>query len=186
MNLDLSLEHLDVDQATERLDQLVALYVEVYADTGDQFFGEDRFRRQLAWHMTAPHWEIVAASVGSDLVGYIYGFALPANTRWWRGLVTDVPSGFTTEDGGRTLAISELLVAASRRQQGIARTLHDEFLAHRNEARATLLVEPDNITAQAAYNSWGWKKVAQLRPSWEGAPLYDVLVLPLPGRPPTG
>ncbi|HET6949528.1 MAG TPA: GNAT family N-acetyltransferase [Acidimicrobiales bacterium] len=179
MIANLTLEHLNVDQAKARLDQLVALYVDVYAQTSDEFFGEDRYRRQLAGHMTAPGWELVAAHIDAELVGYIYCFALPAETRWWRGLLTDVPDGFTTEDGHRTLAISEILVAERWRRHGIARALHDELLAHRNETRVTLLVEPDNTPAQAAYASWGWLKVAQLRPSWEGAPLYDVVVLPL-------
>jgi hypothetical protein len=26
---------------------------------------------------------------------------------------------------------------------------------------------------------WGWRKVAQLRPGWPDAPLFDVLILPL-------
>jgi GNAT superfamily N-acetyltransferase len=132
--------------------------------------------------MTAPAWELVAAHVDGELVGYIYGFAVPADTRWWRGLLTEVPDGFTIEDGHRTVAISEILVAERWRRQGIARALHDEFLAHRTESRATLLVEPDNAPAQGAYANWGWQKVADLRPSWEGAPLYDVVVLPLDDR----
>ncbi len=37
--------------ATARIDEIVAAYVEVYADTEDEFFGEERFRRQLAGHM---------------------------------------------------------------------------------------------------------------------------------------
>jgi GNAT superfamily N-acetyltransferase len=179
MTASLTLERLDMDQAKARLDQLVAVYVDVYADAGDDFFGEDRYRRQLAGHMTAPGWELVAASIGDELVGYIYGFALPADTRWWRGLLTDASEDFATENGHRTVAVSELLVREPWRRQGVARAVHDDFLAHRSESRATLLVEPDNTAAQTAYAHWGWQKVAQLRPSWKGAPLYDVLVLPL-------
>ena len=179
MTLEPKLEHLDVEAANARLDEIVALYVDVYADSDDQFFGEDRYRRQLTGHMEAPAWELVAADVEGEKVGYIYGFALPAGSRWWRGLLSDMPPDFTAEDGRRTVAISEILVAETLRRRGIARALHDEFLARRTESRATLLVEPENRAAQAAYASWGWEKVAHLRPSWEGAPLYDVLVLPL-------
>jgi hypothetical protein len=56
--------------------------------------------------------------------------------------------------------------------------LHDAFLAGRPEPRATLLVEPDNHPANAAYTSWGWHTVAQLRPSWDNGPLYNVLIRP--------
>jgi ribosomal protein S18 acetylase RimI-like enzyme len=176
-----SLEHLDVEQATARLDEIVDLYVDVYADADDQFFGEDRYRRQLAGHMQAPAWDLVVAEIDDEMVGYIYGFALPAATRWWRGLLSEMPPGFTDEDGLRTVAISEILVYGKWRRRGVARALHDEFLAGRAERRATLLVEPENTAAQAAYVRWGWDNVARLRPSWDGAPLYDVLVLPLAG-----
>ena len=108
---------------------------------------------------------------------FVYVFTLPATTAWWRGLLTDVPAGFTDEDGRRTLAISEILVREPWRRQHVGRRLHDMFLSGRSEERATLLVEPDNRPAQAAYAAWGWCKVAQLRPGWAGAPLYDVLVL---------
>jgi len=184
MTEQLKLNRLDVAGADERRDEVVGAYVEVYADTGDEFFGEERFRRQIASHMTAPSWEMVTADLGTSgkgLVGFVYGFALPAATGWWRGLLTDVPAGFTDEDGRRTVAISEILVRASWRRQGLGRRLHDTFLAGRSEGRATLLVEPDNAPAQAAYAAWGWRKVAQLRPGWEGAPLYDVLIRPLDG-----
>ncbi len=91
--------------------------------------------------------------------------------------MTEVPAGFMDEDGRRTVAISEILVREPWRRQHVARRLHDIFLSGRSEERATLLVEPDNGPAQAAYAGWGWRKVAQLRPGWASAPLYDVLVL---------
>jgi GNAT superfamily N-acetyltransferase len=177
MTPDIAMEQLGVDGATARIDEIVAAYVEVYAHTGDEFFGEDRFRQQLAGHMRAPAWELVSADLDGELVGFIYGFTLPAATAWWRGLLTEVSPGFTEEDGRRTLAISEVLVRAPWRRQHVGRRLHDTLLSGRSEERATLLVEPDNGPAQAAYAAWGWHKVAQLRPGWAGAPLYDVLVL---------
>jgi ribosomal protein S18 acetylase RimI-like enzyme len=172
-----TLDRLDVPAAMHRLDEIVAAYIEVYAHTGDPFFGEERFRLQLAGHMQAPAWELVTADLDGELVGFAYGFALPATTAWWRELVTKVPMGFTDEDGHRTLAISQVVVRAPWRRQHVGRRLHDTLLSGRSEKRATLLVEPDNQPAQAAYAAWGWHKVAQLRPGWAGAPLYDVLVL---------
>jgi GNAT superfamily N-acetyltransferase len=175
---DITLDRLDSETAQPLIDDLVAVYLDVYADADPAFFNEDRYRRQLTGHMTAPRWEAVTATHGQKLIGYIYGFALPASTRWWNGLLTDVADGFTTEDGDRTVAISEILVTAPWRRQGIARRLHDAFLAGRPEPRATLLVEPGNDPANDAYASWGWHTVAQLRPSWDNAPLYDVLIRP--------
>jgi ribosomal protein S18 acetylase RimI-like enzyme len=64
--------------------------------------------------------------------------------------------------------------------QGIAHALHDELLAGRPEQQADLYVLPDNTNAYRAYLKWGWRKVAQTRPDLPGAPMFHVLVLPLP------
>ncbi|MEU5671759.1 GNAT family N-acetyltransferase [Micromonospora sp. NPDC047753] len=171
----LQLRHYSADEAEEILDQLVDLYLEVYAG-GGEFYSEDRYRRQLDLHMQRAGWELVTATVGGALVGYIYGFPLPAQTRWWEGIHEPVPPGFTEEDGTRTFALSELLVHPAWRRQGIAGALHDDLVNDRTELRATLLVRPDNIAAQAAYHSWGWSRVSRLQPKWKEAPDFDVLV----------
>jgi hypothetical protein len=57
--------------------------------------------------------------------------------------------------------------------------LHDHLLSDRSESRATLLVRPENTGAYRAYLQWGWRKVAQLRPGWDNAPTFDVLILTL-------
>ncbi|MFG1887504.1 GNAT family N-acetyltransferase [Micromonospora sp. NPDC049051] len=180
----LELRHHTADQAAGLIDRLVELYLMVYAD-GGEFHSEDRYRRQLAGHMQRDGWDLVTATVDGELVGYIYGFPLPAETRWWGGIHEPIPAGFTNEDGKRTFAISELMVAPDWRRRGIARSLHDELLAGRAEERATLLAEPGNAPAQAAYRSWGWRQVTKLRPDWEHAPTYDVLITPasLSSRP---
>ena len=169
------LRHRNAEEATDILDQLVSLYLEVYAG-GGEFHSEDRYRCQLDLHMRRVGWELVTAEVDGSLVGYIYGFPLPAETRWWEGIHDPVPPGFTDEDGTRTFAISELIVHPGRRRRGIAATLHDELLAARKERRTTLLARPDNVAAQTAYRSWGYTKVATLRPRWENAPTFDALV----------
>jgi hypothetical protein len=166
-------------EARPLVDQLVDMYVnDVYADD-PVFSDETHFRDQITSHMTRPGWELVTATTDGQIVGYIYGFTLTADTNWWRGLVTDVPEGFAVEDGRRTLAISELLVREPWRRHLIATVLHDTLLDGRTEQRISLLVQPSYAAAQAAYANWGYQKVAQLQPSWPNAPLYDVLLLSL-------
>jgi ribosomal protein S18 acetylase RimI-like enzyme len=176
MSSDVTSERIDQTQGLLAVDELVDVFLDVYADHDPAFFNEDRFRRQVTGHLTAPRWEAVTARHDGRLVGYMYGFALAPQTRWWEGMAGEVPEGFTAEDGHRTVAISELMVRSAWRRRGIARRLHDEFLAGRHEHRATLLVRPDNHPAKAAYASWGWRTVVQLQPGWEHAPVYDVLV----------
>ncbi|MFF5202975.1 GNAT family N-acetyltransferase [Micromonospora parva] len=171
----LRLRHYSADGAKATIEQLVDLYLKVYAG-GGEFYSEERYRIQLDLHMQRVGWELVAATVERELVGYIYGFPLPLQTRWWEGIQEPVPPGFTEEDGTRTFALSELLVDSAWRRQGIATALYDELVAGRTELRATLLVRPDNIAAQSAYHSWGWIRVTTLRPSWENAPTFVVML----------
>jgi ribosomal protein S18 acetylase RimI-like enzyme len=86
----------------------------------------------------------------------------------------------STEHPGRTFALTDLLVRASWRQQGIGRELHDLILASRGEERATLTVPPAATPAQRAFRSWGWQKVARARGPEPGGTVSDVLVLALP------
>jgi ribosomal protein S18 acetylase RimI-like enzyme len=164
------------------VDQLVAIYLDVHKADPEGFYGEDRFRRQLAGHMAAPGWESVIAEDADERIGFSYGLTLSASTSWWDGLTTDVAEGFTTETGHRTFAFSELMVRDAWRGRGVAHALHDALLAGRTEERATLLVRPDNRTAQSAYQRWGWRKAAELRPAWDDAPLYDVMMRPITPR----
>lgn len=178
---DLILGRFGVDDAPAWVERLVAIYLDVYGDPVDAFHGEERYRRQLCGHLTAPGWEAVTATVAGDLVGYAYGFALGPQTRWWNGLLTEAPPDFTVENGRRTFALSEILVRAGWRRRGVGRALHDALLAGRGERRATLLVDPANAAARAAYASWGWHGAGRLRPGWPHAPVFEVLMRALSG-----
>jgi ribosomal protein S18 acetylase RimI-like enzyme len=104
---------------------------------------------------------------------------LRPSTSWWRELTSPLPPAVTTEHQGRTFALTELLVRASWRRQGIGRDLHDLLLDGRTEERATLTVPPDAGPAQRALRSWGWQKVARTRGDDPDAAVLDVLLLRL-------
>ena len=91
-----------------------------------------------------------------------------------------LPDDVTAERPGRTFAVADLLVRAPWRRQGIGRALHDLILSDRPEERATLTVVPAATAAQAAFRSWGWRKVARTRNQDPGSPVSDVLVRALP------
>ncbi len=178
---DLMFELLDGKRAAAHADELEALHAEVYADPPyhrdrDAALFADRFRVQCR----QPGFVLVEARHGGYLVGYASGMPLRPSTSWWRGLTTPLPQAITTEHPGRTFALTDLLVRASWRRQGIAGSLHDLILADRPEERATLTVLPAATPAQNAFAQWGWRKVARTRDPGPGSPVSDVLVITLP------
>jgi len=106
------------------------------------------------------------------------GFTLPANSAWWKGLLTPVDPELTVEDGHRTFALTYMMVRVAYRRRGYARALHDALLKDRPEQRGALLVLPDNTPARTAYYGWGWYQLGELQPFLD-APIYEAMVLEL-------
>jgi len=159
---------------------IVPVYVASHQDVIDRpFYSAERFAERVRSYAKAPGFEIVIAYVGGAPVGQAFGYALPVNARWWAGLTTSVPDGFTVETGSRTFALNELMVVPERQGRGVARALHDALLGGRSEERATLLVREDNTSAQRAYARWGWRKVAKIQP-FSDSPHFDAMILDLP------
>ena len=178
----ISFQLLDGNEAGVRATELVALHAEVYADPpylwrDDATVFPARFRVQRR----QPGFALAVAGHGGYPVGYAAGMPLRSSTSWWRDLTTLLPDEVTAEPPGRTFALVDLLVRASWRRQGIARTLHDLLLAGRSEERATAVVLPGAAAAQRAFQDWGWHKVARTRDQAAGSssPVADVLLLPL-------
>jgi GNAT superfamily N-acetyltransferase len=173
---------LDGSAAAECESDLLTLAGEVYGNAGDPGAARRaRVRRRQ------PGFVLAEARHGGYLVGYASGMPLRSSTSWWRDLTTPLPPEVTTEHPGRTFALTDLLVRASWRRQGIGGELHAMLLDGRPEERATLTVPPGAGAAQAAFRSWGWRKVARARggDGTAAAAVLDVLVVDLP-LPPRG
>jgi GNAT superfamily N-acetyltransferase len=155
----------------------------MYADPP---YGRDQdaalFARRFRVQRRQPGFVLAEARHGGYLVGYGCGMPLRPSTSWWRELTAPLPDEVTAEHPGRTFALTDLLVRASWRRQGIGATLHDLILAGRAEERATLTVLPAATPAQNAFGKWGWRKVARTREAGPGSPVSDVLVTALPYR----
>ncbi len=172
---------LDGGQAAAHADELQALHAEVYAEPPyGRADDTARFAGQLLVQRRQPGFVLAEARHGGYLVGYAAGMPLRQSTSWWRDLTTPLPDHVTAEYAGRTFALTELLVRASWRRQGIGRTLHDLMLQDRREERATLTVLPAATAAQRAFRSWGWHKLARTRDASSGSSVADLLVTPLP------
>ncbi|MCI0689343.1 MAG: GNAT family N-acetyltransferase [Sporichthyaceae bacterium] len=179
-----TVSHHDGSEALAVADSLIVpIYQASHLDVLDNpFYSAQRFIDRLHGYATAPGFDMVIARAGDQPVGLAFGYTLGSNSRWWNGLTTPVPAGFTAENGTRTFAFNELMVRPDWQRRGVARQLHDQLLSTRAEQRATLLVRADNRPAQAAYASWGWRPVGSLQP-FPDSPVYDALVRPLPITP---
>jgi len=168
-------------QSAEHADELQALHAEVYHDP--PYGHEDDavvFASRFKVHCRQPGFVLAEARHGGYLVGYASGMPLRLSTSWWRNLTTPLPGEVTAEHPGRTFALTDLLVRASWRRQGVGRALHDLILTGRPEERATLTVLPAATPAQRAFSSWGWRKVARTRDPGPSSPVCDVLLATLP------
>jgi hypothetical protein len=171
---EISFDRLDGRQAAARAAELQSLHDEVYFDVP-----ADDFAHRFRVHCRQPGFVLVTARSGGYLIGYAAGMPLRSSTSWWREVTTVLPEQVTTEYPGRTFALVELLVRGPWRRQAIGRSLHDLILSRRPEERATAVVGPTAVVAQAAFQSWGWQKVARAR-NTAGLPASDVLVTALP------
>lgn len=179
---DLILERFDGPSARHAANTIIVPIYEAShaADLEDPFHSTDRFLDRLDAYTRRDGFEMIAASLPTTgPIGLAFGFPLPPTTRWWHGLTTPVPDGFTDEDGTRTFGVNEIMVHPDWQRRGVARTAHHELLAQRPEQRATLLVEPDNTPARTAYERWGYRCIGTLHP-FQDAPFYDAMVLDLP------
>ncbi len=144
------------------------VYRDAYADaitSDDPFETPDAFIQRFDNHTSHPALDFVIAYIGDDPVGQIWGFPIAQPT---------------TGDAKPTFGLCEIMVRKAWTGQGIAHALHDELLGARSEPQAELFVRPDNTRAYRVYLKWGWRKVGETRPNLPGAPLFDVLILPLP------
>lgn len=154
-------------------------YIEAIA-SGHSFDTVRAFMSRFDVYVANPDFDLIVAYDGHRPIGQSWGWPLVEGTAWWTGLDSEPEPGFAQEDGHRTFALSEIMVATDWTGRGVARNLHDRLLSSRPEVRATLLVEPDNETARRAYLHWGWRKAGELRPGWENAPTFEVFIKPLP------
>ena len=136
---DLTFQLLDGGQAAARAEEFAGLHAEVYADPPYRLAG-DGFAERFRVQRRQPGFVLAEARHGGYLVGYASGMPLRPSTSWWRDLTTPLPAEVTAEHPGRTFALTDLLVRAAWRRQGIARdhSVDDDFRSEAAEQLARL------------------------------------------------
>ncbi|GAA0653289.1 hypothetical protein GCM10009548_19140 [Streptomyces malaysiensis subsp. malaysiensis] len=151
-----------------------------YVQLGRLDLAEQVLQNALRQGALAEGQSLLARTGDGEPVGIAYGYPLSPSTGWWDRLITPVDDELRREDGRRTFGLMELAVRAPWRRLGVARRMHEAVLADTTAERVLLNARPDVKAAQAAYRSWGYRKVGEAHP-WEGAVLHDVMVLDLRG-----
>lgn len=161
-------ERHDAAGARNIAETVAFIHRDAYADiiaSGNPFETPDAFMQRFQSHTSHPDLDFVIASIGDEPVGQAWGFPIAQPT---------------IGDAKPTFALCEIMVRKAWTGQGIAHALHDELLAARTEPQAELYVRPENTRAYTAYLKWGWRRVGETRPDLPDAPIFDVLILPLP------
>jgi GNAT superfamily N-acetyltransferase len=140
------------------------------------FWSVQRYSQRLDRHATMAGFSAVVAYANAEPIGFAYGITLPATTRWWATIqppLTD-PT-FAREDGHRTFALFEVIVAAEHQGHGTGRRIHDHLLATRSEQRITTATHHGNTHARTTYTTWGYHHIGTRQPP-PPAPLFDVYI----------
>ncbi|GAA2330104.1 GNAT family N-acetyltransferase [Streptomyces cuspidosporus] len=177
----ITVEWLDGAAAAQAEDAFTLVYAEAFAEPPYRKTSKDveaNFRRFRSQVRKATFRGALARTAGGEPVGIAYGYPLSPSTGWWDRLTTPVSEELRREDGRRTFGLMELAVRAPWRRLGVARRLHEAVLDGTTAERVLLNARPDVEAAQAAYRSWGYRKVGEAHP-WDGAALHDVMVLEL-------
>ena len=147
------------------------LHADVYGGLAYSADPEGRdFAARLRTQSRQPGFTLAVAFNGGYLIGAAMGMPLRPSTSWWRGVTAPLPDAVTAEHPGRTFALTDLMVRSAWRRQSIGRSLYEVLLADRAEERATVVVPPAATAAQAAFQNWGWQKVARTRTAARARP----------------
>ena len=180
----LTFRHYDPTTARAVQDVVALIYRDAYAPaiaSGDPFVAHEAFMQRFDFHTAHPFFDLVIAWAGDEPVGQAWGWSEHAAAAVpLRDEASGAERRFNAEGRTGTFALAEIMVRAAWRGQGVAHALHDELLLARTERQAELYVRPANANAYRAYLKWGWHKVGETRPDLPDAPLFDVLILPLP------
>ena len=166
------------------LDALLAVYTAAMQPEPAYLPGRLSIMERHAGH---PGFRAIAATAGTQIVGFSYGFR-GAPGQWWHDVVR---SGITAASGHEVAArwltdpleIAEVHVRPEYQHQGIGRTMVLMLAARRTERTAVLSTQDVDSPARRLYRSLGFADLLTRFIFPGGGPPYAVMgaVLPLIG-----
>lgn len=142
---------------------------------------EDEFRDQRSYYeeiLLRRGFQLVTAKYADQYIGFIYGYLLPRDTKWWNGLSEELSDVFIEETGSRTFVIIDFGVLPAYRGKGVGKALHHCILSASGARRATLTVQAKAADTRSIYEHWGWRRIGQKSGSLGEVPVtFSVYVL---------
>ncbi|WP_371655937.1 MULTISPECIES: hypothetical protein [unclassified Streptomyces] len=157
-------------QAEDLREDLADLYVESFLYMVDpgcpsaaEFPSREGFLRRLAANIRQPGFAMLIAET-TALAGYAFGHPVRTDGVWWLGFEGALPRRvIQLATSGRVLAVTEIVAHPHEQDHGLARQLQQQLLAARHASLGATLVNPADRTTHAAFRSWGWEDLGELR-----------------------
>lgn len=165
------------DTAADQLEAMKDVYAKAFFPPPLNYGTANLDRMVGAWpnRLKAPGFRLVVAEVDGGMIGCTYGHQLAATTKWWDGAIGPLPDDVIREYEDRTFATIDMMVDPAWQRRGVAQAVHSHLLTNRTEERATLLVNPINTPARAAYAKWGYEVVGRIQP-FRDMPKFEAMV----------
>jgi hypothetical protein len=158
------IRRLDRRQAETMREELADLYVEsCFAAAGQEDREREDFLRRLAADARRPRFDMLIAQ-GRTLAGCVYGYPVGRDGSWWQGFVGTLPEGLEKlTASGHVFAVSEIVIHPDERDKGTGNRLQEALLADQDAAIGVTAVDAADEATCAAFRSWGWEEVGEIR-----------------------
>ncbi|GAB2597073.1 GNAT family N-acetyltransferase [Kribbella endophytica] len=177
----LTIERHDATSTLELRDDILPVYAASHDDQmHDPWFHPDQFGERLVeLYLPGRDLELVAAQIAGTVVGYAFGSPRDQHGAIWDDLHSTYPAWGLSAEPVPMQIFREFAIHPDHQRKEVGRRVHDALLQGRSEPVAELLVRKDNLSAQAAYRSWGWVQLGEKHP-FPDSPVFDRLVLRMP------
>ena len=176
------LRRLNRWQAEKQREDLADLYVECRGvESGAEFQHREEFKKRLVADARHPGFDMLVAEKVT-LVGFAFGVPVDRDGAWWQGFDGVLPPYIEQlTASGHVFAITDLVVHPYERHRGVAGELVDRLLGDHQASLGVGLVDPADHGVYAAFRSWGWQEIGEVRRTAEEVVLR-AMVLPLGER----
>ena len=156
-------------QAEEQREDLADLYVECSGvERGEEYARREEFVARLVADARHPGFDMLVAET-TTLVGFVFGVPVDRDGAWWDGFAGGLPGGVEQlTASGHVFALTELVVHPYA-SDGVAGRLQARLLGDHQASLGAILLAQEDHAAYAAFQSWNWQEIGEVRRPDDGA-----------------